>query len=207
MKMMWMVLALAAWTAVWAEEAKPADAAPAPAGEKQADVKVVKEAKAEKEKKDKKAEKKKGLPATGRESVITADKIEFDNKEGVILFDENVLVDDEQFMLRSERLLVFMEGTNDVKQIMAIGAVVITNENRSASCDKAVYTRANGQIVMTGNARLLQAGAKGGEVQGEKITFWLNDERMEVSKGSRVVLPPGTFKKVDGLPGGVGVGK
>ena len=202
MKLVWIVLAWAAWTTVWAEEAKPADAAPA--AEKQADVKVVKEAKADKEKK---AEKKKTIPAAGRESVITADKIEFDNKEGVILFDENVLVDDEQFMLRSERLLVFMVGTNDVKQIMAIGSVVITNENRSASCDKAVYTRANGQIVMTGNAKLQQAGAKGGAVQGERITFWLDDERMEVSKGSRVVLPPGTFKKVDGLPGGVGIGK
>ncbi|MBP5320113.1 MAG: hypothetical protein J6334_03925 [Kiritimatiellae bacterium] len=203
MKVLWMVMVLAAWSVGWAEEAKPegapkaeaAEAAkPAAEGAPKVDVNVVKPAKGEK--------KKAGAP--GRESVITADKIEFDNKEGVILFDENVLVDDEQFILRSERLLVFMEGTNDVKQIMAIGSVVITNENRSASCDKAVYTRANGQIVMTGNAKLQQAGAKGGAVQGEKITFWLDDERMEVSKGSRVVLPPGTFKKVDGLPGGIG---
>ena len=129
-----------------------------------------------------------------REAVITAERIEFDNKEGVILFDDNVLLDDAQFIMRSDRLLVFMEGTNDVQQIMAIGRVNITNENRSASCDKAVYTKKTGQIVMTGSARLTRQGDEGGEVTGTRITFWLDDERMEVSPG-RVVLPPGTFNK------------
>ena len=137
---------------------------------------------------------KSGEPA--RESVITAEKIEFDNKEGVILFDENVLVDDAQFVMRSERLLVFMQGTNDVQQIMAVGHVSITNQNRAASCDKAVYTKKDGQIVMSGNARLMQQGTQGGEVTGNRITIWVDDERIEVSPG-RVVLPPGSFNKVD----------
>ncbi len=132
----------------------------------------------------------------GREAVITAERIEFDNKEGIILFDENVFVDDAQFIMRSDRLLVFLEGTNDVQQIMAVGSVVITNENRTASCDKAVYTKKDGQIVMTGNARLMRQGEQGGEVTGRRIVFWLDDERMEVSPG-RVVLPPGTFKKAE----------
>ncbi len=134
--------------------------------------------------------------AQGREAVITAERIEFDNKEGIILFDKKVLVDDAQFIMRSDRLLVFLEGTNDVQQIMAVGSVVITNENRAASCDKAVYTKKDGQIVMTGNARLMRQGEQGGEVAGDRIVFWLDDERMEVSPG-RVVLPPGTFKKAE----------
>lgn len=132
----------------------------------------------------------------GRESVITSEKIEFDNKEGVVLFDGNVLVDDVQFIMRSDRLLIFMQGTNDVQQIMAVGRVSITNENRFASCDKAVYTKKDGQIVMSGAARLMRQGDQGGEVTGDRITFWLDDERMEVSPG-RVVLPPGTFNKAD----------
>ncbi|MDA3923494.1 MAG: hypothetical protein PF904_02200 [Kiritimatiellae bacterium] len=141
-------------------------------------------------------EKKESKEVALRESVITADKIEFDNKEGVILFDENVLVDDEQFIMRSDRLIVFMEGTNDVDQIMAIGNVSMTNENRSARCEKAVYTRKDGQIVLTENATLEQIGKKGGNVSGKRIAIWLDDERMEVSPG-RVILPPGTFKKVN----------
>jgi lipopolysaccharide transport protein LptA len=108
----------------------------------------------------------KNLSEAARESVITATRIEFDNKEGVILFDENVMVDDAQFQMRADRLLVFMEGTNDVQQLMAVGHVNITNESRSASCDKAVYTKKDGQIVMTGNARLIQGGGQAGEVTG-----------------------------------------
>lgn len=144
-------------------------------------------------KKEKLREEKKTAEAP-RESVITATKIEFDNKEGVILFDENVLVDDAQFQMRADRLLVFMEGTNDVQQLMAVGRVCITNENRSASCDKAVYTKKDGQIVMTGNAKLMQQGGQAGEVTGNRITIWLDDERIEVLPG-RVVLPPGTLNK------------
>lgn len=131
------------------------------------------------------------------ESAITADKIEFDNKEGVILFDHNVLVKDPQFVMRSDRLIVFMEGTNDVDQIMAIGNVSLTNENRSAKCDKAVYTRKDGQIVMSGDVVLKQAGEKAGTVSGEKMAIWLNEERMEILEGGKVTLPPDTFKKVD----------
>ncbi len=131
------------------------------------------------------------------ESAITADKIEFDNKEGVILFDRNVLVSDPQFVMRSDRLIVFLQGTNDVDQIMAIGNVSLTNENRNAKCDKAVYTRKDGQIVMTGNVVLQQGGDKSGAVSGSKMAIWLNEERMEILEGGRVRLPPNTFKKVD----------
>ena len=132
---------------------------------------------------------------TNRESVITAKKIEFDNKEGVILFDQDVVVDDAQFVMHSDRLLVFMEGTNDVQQVMAVGNVIITNANRAASCQKAVFTKKDGRIVMTENARLKQEGTEAGEVgPADRIVIWLDDSRMEVFPG-RVVLPPGTFNK------------
>lgn len=135
------------------------------------------------------------------ESSIVADKIEFDNKEGVILFDQNVLVSDPRFVMRSDRLIVFMAGTNDVDQIMAIGNVSLTNGNRSAKCDKAVYTRKDGQIVMSaekgGMVELRQGGGKAGAVTGPKMAIWLNEERFEVLGGGRVKLPENTFKKVD----------
>jgi lipopolysaccharide transport protein LptA len=130
-----------------------------------------------------------------RETVITSDKIDFDNREGVILFDENVFVDDPQFNMRSDRLLIFMEGTNDVSQVMSIGNVVFSNEMRSATCDKAIYTRKDGQIVMTGDVRLKTEGETAGEVRGEKVVIWLDDERVEVLKGAKITLPPGAFKK------------
>ena len=133
--------------------------------------------------------------APQRETVITSDKIDFDNREGVILFDDNVLVDDPQFSMRSDRLLVFMEGTNDVSQVMAIGNVTFSNEMRSATCSKAVFTKKDGQVVMTGDVRMKNEGETAGEVSGEKVVIWVDDERVEVLKGAKITLPPGTFKK------------
>jgi lipopolysaccharide transport protein LptA len=132
-----------------------------------------------------------------RETVITSKKIDFDYNEGVILFDENVVVDDPQFLMKSDRLLVFMESTNDVSQVMAVGNVVFSNEMRSATCDKAVYTRKDGQVVLSGDVRLkTEEGDTTGEVRGKKVVIWVDDERVEVLDGARITLPPGTFKKV-----------
>ena len=133
--------------------------------------------------------------APQRETVIISDKIDFDNREGVILFDDNVFVDDPQFSMRSDRLLVFMEGTNDVSQVMAIGNVTFSNEMRSATCSKAVFTKKDGQVVMTGDVRMKNEGETAGEVSGEKVVIWVDDERVEVLKGAKITLPPGTFKK------------
>jgi len=133
--------------------------------------------------------------APQRETVITSEKIDYDNREGVILFDDNVYVDDPQFAMRSDRLLVFMEGTNDVSQVMAIGHVTFSNEMRSATCSKAVFTKKDGQVVMTGDVRMKSEGETAGEVQGQKVVIWVDDERVEVLEGARITLPPGTFKK------------
>jgi lipopolysaccharide transport protein LptA len=128
-------------------------------------------------------------------TVITSTQIAFDYKEMVAVFEENVRVENPQFLLLADRVLVFLEGTNDIKQIMAIGHVSVTNELRSASCDKAVYTRATEQLVLTGNARL-QRGDN--SVSGNRIDIWLNDERMEVSPGDdpaeKLTLPKVVFK-------------
>ena len=133
--------------------------------------------------------------ARDQPTVITSTQIAFDYKEMVAVFEENVRVENPQFLLLADRVLVFLEGTNDIKQIMAIGHVSVTNELRSASCDKAVYTRATEQLVLTGNARL-QRGDN--SVSGNRIDIWLNDERMEVSPGDdpaeKLTLPKVVFK-------------
>ncbi len=54
-----------------------------------------------------------GKKLTGRDAIITAERMDFDRKEGVILFDRNVYVDDEQYQMHADRLFVFLE-TNAV---------------------------------------------------------------------------------------------
>ena len=149
----------------------------------------------------KKAKKPKGAESrTGRDAVITSERTDYDRKEGVILFDRNVYVDDEQYQMHADRLFVFLDGTNDLKRIVAIGHVSITNEQRTASCSRAVFTKAASKIVMygdeTSNARLEDPTQRGGKAEGKKITFWLDAEQVSV-EGSAVSLPGGALKARD----------
>lgn len=131
-----------------------------------------------------------------KQTVITSTSIEFDYKEMVAVFEENVRVENPQFLMLADRVLVFLDGTNDVKQVLALGRVSVTNELRSGSCDKAVYTRATDQLVLTGRAELRRGGDY---VKGDRIVIWLNDERMEVSPGT-FVITPGTIKEREETP-------
>ena len=147
---------------------------------------VVKKAGAKKPKKE----------LTGRSAVITADRTDYDRKEGVILFDRNVYVDDEQYQMHAERLFVFLDGTNDMKRLVALGNVSLTNEDKTAWCQKAVYTKTSSQIVLYGDeqnpAWLRDAGGKKGdesEVSGLRITYWIDSGLATVEKS--VIRLPG----------------
>ncbi|MBQ6339583.1 MAG: hypothetical protein IJI36_10605 [Kiritimatiellae bacterium] len=154
-----------------------------------------------KSRKHRKAKGEKGASGrTGRDAVITSERTDYDRKEGVILFDRNVFVDDELYQMHADRLFVFLDGTNDLKRIVAIGNVSITNEQRTASCSRAVFTKAASKIVMygdeTSNAKLEDPSQRGGVAEGKKITFWLDAEQVSV-EGSAVSLPGGMLKGRD----------
>lgn len=132
---------------------------------------------------------------TGRAAVITADRTDYDRKEGVILFDRNVYVDDEQYQMHAERLFVFLDGTNDMKRLVALGNVALTNDDKTAWCQKAVYTKTASRIVLYGDERnpawLRDAGGKKGdssEVRGLRITYWIDSGLATVEK-SVITLP------------------
>ena len=133
---------------------------------------------------------------TGRPAVITAERTDYDRKEGIILFDRNVYVDDEQYQMHADRLWVFLNGTNDLKRLVALGNVAITNDLKTANCSRAVYNRAEQRIVMFGDgddkpARLRDAGGKKGdasEVMGGRITYWL-ESGVATVEDVKVTLP------------------
>ena len=195
------------------EPAKPAAEPAAPVAEpaKPADVSVEKAATAPaagdvKDGEKKADKKKKAEKAPAREAVITADRTDYDRKEGVVLFDRNVYVDDAQYQMHTDRLFLFLDGTNDLKRLVAIGNVAITNENRRAYCARATFNKKLGRIVMYSSdeitAVLREEGKKGSEVKGEKITFWIDSEQVEVE--NPVITMPGGFGGKDSLKKAIG---
>ena len=188
--------------AVESASAKPAEAAVEKVAQaKPAEVSVEKVAPS-----NAKGEKQKKAKAPARDAVITADRTDYDRKEGVVLFDRNVHVDDEQYQMHTDRLFLFLDGTNDLKRLVAIGNVAITNENRRAYCARATFNKKLGRIVMYSSeditATLREEGKKGSEVKGEKITFWIDSEQVEVD--NPVITMPGGFGGKDSLKKAVG---
>jgi len=183
------------------QEAKPVEAekpviqeAKAVAEEKP----VIQEAKPAEKAPKKKSKPKKEL--TGRDAKITSETMSYDRKEGILFFDRKVYVDDEQYQMHADRVYVFLSGTNDVKRLVALGNVALTNEFRSATCDKAVYVKAASKVVLYapegGVATLKDESEKGGTITGNRITFWLDSEQVEV-QNSDITVPGGAFKAND----------
>lgn len=144
--------------------------------------------------------------ATDAPTVITSDRLEFDYNDYIALFDGNVVVTDPQFKMTADRMLVFFENTNDVKRVDAVGRVrMTTDDGVLAVCQKATYTRENGQILMTGDP-LIKKGDDN-SISGDVISFWLNDGRItvennvvtKVSSGDEKPekTPPGTTEKTN----------
>ena len=114
-----------------------------------------------------------------QETVITSTRMEYDYAESAILFEENVRVVDAEYTLTSDRMVVLLDGTNEVRQIRALGHVIVVSGDRTARCPEAVYTKKTGQIVMTGpNDTAVQLTNKDDKIWGRKITIWLDDQRM-----------------------------
>lgn len=140
-------------------------------------------------------------PAAKQESAVknvkvTSDRATYLRKDGVLAFEGHVSVDDGDFQMHADSVSLFLEGTNELKRVVAIGNVAVTNELRSGSCAKATYNKALSKVVLYGDeskgisAKLLDAGKRRSEVCGKKITFWIDTEQVEV-EGSTVTVDAG----------------
>lgn len=123
------------------------------------------------------------LPRTVK---VTSDRSSYLRKEGVIAFEGNVAVDDIEFKMHADVVNLFLGGTNELKRVVAVGNVAVTNGFRYGSCAKATYNRALSRIIMYGDekagitAKLVDNGKRKSQVEGRKITFWVDTEQVEV---------------------------
>jgi lipopolysaccharide transport protein LptA len=120
-----------------------------------------------------------------RPAKITSRSTYYDRKEGFACFNGKVYVDDERYQLHADKAYVFMEGTNELKRIVAIGNVALTNETKRAYGAKLSYHRKPGLVILYGNdeqvAEVRDEAKEGDQiVKGAKIKFWIDAEQVEV---------------------------
>lgn len=120
-------------------------------------------------------------------TVITSDRLTFDAKERVALFEHNVLVTDPKMQLAADKLTVQFDDKGQAKTIKAEGRVTITQLDRTAQSEAASYDVPTGKIVLTGKPRV----TRGRDVlEGEVITYWRNEDRMICQPGARLLIYP-----------------
>ena len=110
---------------------------------------------------------------------------DYDRKEGYAVFTGKVHVDSEDYQLHANKAYVFFEGTNELKRIVAMGGVAMTNETKRAYGTKASYYRSTGMVVLYGDdktAAEVRDESKEDDqvVKGSKIKFWTMSEQVEV---------------------------
>jgi lipopolysaccharide export system protein LptA len=77
---------------------------------------------------------------------------------------------------------------SQLDQIVALGNIVVQQQDRRATGEKLVYTAADEKFVMTGGSPLLADSAHG-TIRGDSLTFYSRDDRVlvESSESSRTI--------------------
>jgi len=111
----------------------------------------------------------------------------YDRKEGYAVFTGKVHVNDSEYQLHADKAFVFMDSTNSLKRLVAMGGVAITNGAKRAYGVKASYYKSTGMVVLYGDSKAPAQVRDESKVEdqvvfGEKIKFWTGSEQIEVIK-------------------------
>ena len=131
---------------------------------------------------------------------ITALQLRMDTDKRIAYFDGNVLVIDPSFQLRSNRLIVYLNQNGPgMEHAEAYDDVIIVQETekRKAHSQKAVYTAADGKIVLTGDPSV---ESDKGITRGQVITIFKMNNYMIVEGGTRTILDLSTPSSTNAAP-------
>lgn len=124
---------------------------------------------------------------------ITSHQLEVFQEQQKSVFIGDVVAEQGQMVLYTDRLTVIFDGQNDVRRIEADGAVRLEDPLRNARGDKAVFDRDEDTLVLSGNAEVVQGDNR---ISGDEITLFIGQNRSLVrSKDSgrvRAVILPET---------------
>lgn len=127
---------------------------------------------------------------SGKTAVITGQTSDFDRQAGVVMFEGGVqVVYDTDYTLCADRVFAFMSGSNQLGRVVAVGHVAITNDTRVCTAPMATYRRNRSEIELFGDrqgtlARLVENGDDRSALEGTRIRFWLDSERVEIEGSS-----------------------
>lgn len=129
--------------------------------------------------------------------VINADGMKAAKLGEKVEFSGNVTLKKEGMTLTSDTVTVLYDKrTKGIREIEALGNVVVRKEGRVAHAKRAQYYSRDEKIVLTGDARIIE---NENELGGDRITLFMRDDR-SIVEGGKVLFYPDT--KGGGTPAG-----
>ncbi len=140
-----------------------------------------------------------GAPATGatpkavpayvsRDPIdIRSDRLEAHNKERKVVFIGNVQARQRDVLIFADRLTTYYDKEgNEVERIVANGNVKITQEDKVGTSHEAIFENRSRKLLLIGDPHLWQGKD---ELRGERITVYLDEDRVLVDKARGVFTP------------------
>lgn len=120
-------------------------------------------------------------------TVVTSDRLSYDYKKSLAIFEGHVVVVDPRMTMESDEMRLVFNSTNSIKSATAAGNVRMKSEDKTATCDRAVYVAETEEVTLTGNARLNRGRDT---TTGNRIVVYLNEDRVVVEGETRLVVFP-----------------
>jgi len=114
--------------------------------------------------------------------VVTSASMKADRLGERVTFSGEVTLKKEAMTLNSDSITVFYDaGTKAIREIEALGNVIVRKEGRIALANRALYYSKEEKIVLTGDARIIE---NDNQLGGERITLFIRDDRSIVEGGN-----------------------
>ena len=135
------------------------------------------------------------LEASATATVVTADKLTFDYIKKFAVFDGHVVVNDPRLQLSSDKLTIVFTEDGGAQTVKAEGKVLLTQGDKKARADVASYDVPSGKIVLAGGPPQVMQGRN--ILEGEVITFWRDQQKVECKPRARLVVYGEDFEGSD----------
>lgn len=119
-----------------------------------------------------------------KQVTITSDTMEALSEQNIVIFKGNVVAV-EDFTICSDELYIHYDENKDISEIEAGGNVRIFQDNKTSTSDRAVYSRIDRKVVLTGKPQVKQCTDT---IKGDRITVFLDKDNamVESDSGGRV---------------------
>jgi lipopolysaccharide export system protein LptA len=131
----------------------------------------------------------KGCEGAGSTLDVSSERMTFDSKTRMFIFEEKVRILRCAMTILCDRLQVINDPSDkNIERIIATGNVRFQQGTRSAVAERADYFEAEQKLVLTGNPRVWDTQGQD-ELTGEEIVLLLQEEKALV-KQARVLFHP-----------------